>query len=596
MDNDSLDSSGSSDQRGIANLKTLLPLLRKHALVLALGFTFMVAQNYGYVRVPGYVQELLDEITGPNRRAVVASLIGMIGIYTAATGICLFFMRKLIIGVSRKVEYSIRSSIYSKLLRLDQFFYQKHQTGDLVSRSTNDLNDVRTLLGPGLMYVPNSLSRLLLFMPVLFRLSGKLMIVVCGVIVVLITFIVVVLPRFRPLFHEVQRSTAKISNRVWQVVSGILTLKLHAAEQNEIERFRQLNQEYIRKHMAVVRFRGFLWPLLSLLISVSELVVLLVGGRQVIEGAMTLGELLQFTIMVGYLTFPILSLGWIMSLLQQGISAMTRINVILRAAEESAVDLLAVSGDELSFRVANLSFSYPGQPNPTLKDLNFHIRSGQFVGITGTVGSGKSTLLAVLTRTLKPEAGMVYVNEVDICQIDPTSLYVKTGIVSQDPFLFSCSVSENIALGLESQADEAQIREATRLAGLGQDIDAFPDRYDQLIGERGVALSGGQKQRMAIARALVRNSRAIVLDDAFSSVDSRTEAEIVGNLRAFAGTIIMVSHRISPLRRADWVLVLDEGQIVEQGTHDTLLQNEGLYARLSRLQRLESAISSRRES
>ena len=462
-----------------------------------------------------------------------------------------------------------------------------------MSRTTNDLNDVRTLMGPGVMYIPNSVSRLALFLPVLFGLSGRLMLMISCVMVFLVVFILLVLPRLRPLYQEVQQYTAKINNRVWQVVSGMTAIKLYTAEESEREHFRVLNRDYIRRHMAVVRFRGFLWPFLTLVIAVTEILILWIGGRQVIGGAMTIGQLLQFNLMVGLLTFPILSLGWIMSLLQQGLSAMSRINGILDATEEDPRVLEPVGPAAISFRVSDLTFRYSRHSRPAVQGVSFTIEPGQFVGITGTIGSGKSTVIGVLTRTLKPERGMVYIGDLDIADIEPASLWARMGIVSQDPYLFSRSISENIGLGMDEQAGGARVKSAAAMAGLDQDILTFPDAYDQLIGERGVALSGGQKQRTAIARALVTDRPVIVLDDALSSVDAKTEARIVENLTTLRRekTIILVSHRIAPLQNADWILVFDDGRISEQGKHDDLLRTDGLYARLARLQQLQSTVA-----
>jgi len=578
---------------GVAHLGALLPFVGRHWLALAVGFVFMLVQNYGAVRVPAYFQKILDEITGANRAAQIQGLLVTACIYAAVTVASMYLMRRLIIGASRLVEYSLRERIYDRLLELDHSFFMAHETGDLISRTTNDLDNVRTLLGPGIMYIPNSLSMFIFFFPVLFRLNPLLMAVVTGVMASVITLIFVVLPRLQPFFQRIQESTGAINSRVWQIVSGITTVKLHTMEDEEEKRFSVLNRDFLSRNMATVKIQEFLWPTFIFIFSLAQLAVIFVGGRQVISGAMSLGQLLQFNVMIGTLTFPVLSLGWIMSLIQQGISAMGRINAILQGPVERRTDWTRVDGDEVSFEVKALRFSYPGHDKACLDGISMTIRPGEFVGITGTIGSGKSTLLNVLTGLLRPPRGTVFVCGTDIRDIEPASLFGRIGIVSQSPFLFSRTLAQNIAMGREGAEDTSAVREAAEIAGLAGDVAAFPEGYGQMIGERGITLSGGQKQRTAIARALLKDSPVVILDDSLSSVDARTESAIIENMRRMRGrkTLIIVSHRISPLKGADRIYVLDEGRIAEQGTHAQLVEHRGLYERLVRYQQMEKSLA-----
>ncbi len=549
----------------------------------------MLVQNFSYMKVPKYLQVILDEIGDKNRGAVIRTNILYIFIFTALLAISLFLMRKLIIGVSRKIEYQLREKIYHKLLSLNYLFFQENETGDLISRCTNDLNNVRTLLGPGVMYIPNSLSRLILFLPVLIQLSGPLMLILGVIMTFLVIIIVVLLPFLRPFYLQIQEVMGTMNNRVWQVISGISTIKQYTTEEIETGRFKNLNEDYIKKQMAVVKLREFLRPLFFFVFSITELVVLLVGGKQVINGQMTLGQLLQFNIMISYLAFPILSLGYMMSLMQQGISAMGRINYILNQPVEDQEMKNQLLSDEPEFSIKNLTYKYPGFTKEVLRNINLFIKPDQTTGITGEVGSGKSTLLNILTGLIKPEPGQVFVNGIDICEIDSQSLYRKTAVVSQDPFLFSRTVAENIALGPEEMPMEA-IRNAAEDAGLTKDIQSFNLGFLQEVGERGITLSGGQKQRVAIARALGKCSPLLVLDDPLSNVDARTEARILKNLQSLHcyKTLIVVSHRISVLKTTDVIYVLDDGTIKEQGTHRSLVRRKnGLYARLAKLQQME---------
>jgi ATP-binding cassette, subfamily B, multidrug efflux pump len=579
--------------RGIGSLASLLPYMGKHWITLVLGFAFMLLQNYGAVRVPSYFQKILDELTGANRGAVIGNLILMACAYAAVTVAAMYLMRRLIIGVSRQVEFRLRERIYDRLLQLDYTFFQVHETGDLVSRTTNDLDNVRTLLGPGIMYIPNSLSMFVFFFPVLFKLSGLLMVLVSAVFVAVISLVFIVLPRLQPYFLKIQESTGRINSRVWQIVSGITTVKLHTMEAGEEGRFLTLNQEFLQRNMATVKIQEFLWPTFIFVFSLTQLVIIFVGGRQVISGAMSLGQLLQFNVMITTLTFPVLSLGWIMSMIQQGISAMGRINAILQGPVEQRSDWQKLHGPAVAFEVKDLSFAYEGHEKPCLRNVSMSIAPGDFIGITGTIGSGKSTLVNVLTGLLKPPRGAVFVNGTDIRDIEPAALLQNFGIVSQSPFLFSRTLAENIAMGKDGAPDHPQVKDAAELAGLGGDVASFPEGYNQMVGERGITLSGGQKQRTAIARALMRDSPIVILDDSLSSVDARTESTIIDNLRRLKGdkTLIIVSHRISPLKGADRIYVMEDGKIVEQGSHADLVARGGLYERLVRYQQMEKSIT-----
>ena len=563
----------------------------------------MLLQNYGYMKVPAYMQKAVDEISAANRFGVIFSHLLMIGFYTVLLVASMFLMRKLIIGVSRKIEYQLREKLYQKLLAVDMAFFLKNETGDLVSRCTNDVGEVRTLLGPGLMYIPNSLSRVALFIPILFGLSAPLLLIILGMLVFVVALILMTMPRLRPLFRQIQEFLGVINNRVWQVIAGMTTIKLYTLEAIETDRFKALNQEYIQRQMQLVKARGFLWPLFIFVFSLTELCILWIGGSQVIRRQMTLGELLQFNVMVGQLTFPVMSLGWVLSLFQQGVSAMGRINYILEYPLEQRGDWRPIESERLTFRAHNLSYRYPAhhpkdarsKPGPdtsdgqVLRQINVTIRPGQIVGITGTIGSGKTTFINLLTGLYKPEAGMLFVNDVDIRDIQPESLLRKISVVPQETFLFSRSIAENVSLGSNGQVEMEAVREAVRWAGLESDVITFPEQYDQVIGERGITLSGGQKQRTAIARALRKRSAVLIFDDALSSVDANTEAQILDNLKSLHSfqTFIIVSHRISALKGADVIYVFDQGRIVEQGAHDALLDKQGLYAKLARMQQMQ---------
>jgi ATP-binding cassette subfamily B protein len=547
----------------------------------------MVIHNFTYMMIPLYFKNILDEIMSENRIEVIRSNILPVVMYTLITVLAMIYMRKLIIGVSRKIEYRFRNRLYDKLLSLEYSFYIQSETGDIVSRCTNDLNDVRTLLGPGIMYVPNALSRVLIFFPVLFKLNVQLLAIISLMQGGLVILIILILPRIRPFYQRIQEFVGSINNRVWQVISGITTIKFYTLESTEIERFERLNEQYVSRQMDLMKRVGFLWPFFLLVISLTELVILLIGGREVIAGRMTLGELLQFTIMISYLTFPVLSLGWIMSLMQQGISAMKRINHILFQPEKKESRQVVFQRPLKNIRINQLTFCYPGENRDVLKNVSLEIRSGQIIGIAGPVGSGKSTLLQLISGTFIPDPNMIHINGQDIVSLDPDKWMRNISIVPQTTFLFSKSIRQNILMS--SEADDQEIKSVIEAAGLADELDTFPQGVDQMVGERGITLSGGQKQRIAIARALMKQASLLIFDDALSSVDSKTESKIMERIvrqKSFS-TFILASHRISSLRHADIIYVFKDGEIVEKGTHEQLVREKQCYYQMARFQQLE---------
>ena len=554
----------------------------------------MVGQNYALLRGSELLKLLLDEIAaGANERAVVVGLIARALAFAVAVGACMYGMRRLIIGVSRDVEYELRDLLYRKLLALGFDFYQRRRTGDIISRCTNDLNDVRTLLGPGIMYLPDALSRLALFAPVLVGLHAVMAGALGALMVSLVAVIVVVTPRLRPRFRRVQELVAAINDRVWQIVTGINTVKLYGLAASETERFRELNRRYIAANVGLARTRGVLWPLLQFLYGLATLLLLLLGGGAVIRGTLTIGELLQFAAIVGILTFPVLSLGWVSSLIQQGVSAMERIRAILdHPVAARPAHPLPVPAGPLAMTAHDVSYRFPNADRDALTGVNLTIDAGRTLGITGGVGSGKSSLVLLLAGIAAPSSGTLTFNGVDATAIDPHAYRGRIAYVPQEPFLFSATVAENIAMGSEQEVCRDRIAAAARLAAVDEDIARFPDGYDTMVGERGITLSGGQRQRVAIARALVRDSDLLIMDDALSSVDSETETAILTSLRTLQAsrTIVIVSHRVSALKLADRIAVMEGGTVVEVGSHKRLLRLRARYARLAELQQLEAAL------
>lgn len=579
-----------SKRPGFAELAPLLPFLGRHRGKLALGFVFMLIQNYFYMRIPGQVQAILDEAVAANRAAKIAHDLLLLGLYTLILAAALFAVRVLIIGVSREIEYKLRERIYSGLLQKPLSFYSQYATGDLLSRSSSDLADVRMLLGPGIMYVPNSLSRLAFFFPVLLSLSPRLLLWVGSLLLFLILLIAFLLPRLRPLYLSTQQEAGRLNEQVWQTLRGVGTISLFQSEGMFGKRFGRALDRYYRTQLRLVKRKEMLWPLFIFIFSLTEALTLLIGGRQVIAGTLTLGELLQFNLMIGFLTFPVFSIGWVMSSLQQGITAMSRINVILKTENQDCRDGVDISEHEPLNRVQMkaLFFSYAANSEPVLRGIDLEIREGEILGLTGTVASGKTSLLRILGGLENPPPATLFLNGQDSCHFGRHRLMSSLSYVTESPFLFSRSIAENVALG-EENPDLERVMQAVAWAGLTPDIERFPQGIHQLIGERGLTLSGGQRQRVGLARALYRRTPMLLLDDPLSHVDAETETRILGHLLSipWVKMMVIVSHRVSTLKLAGRIVVLQDGRLCESGTHRELLARNGLYAHLAELQRLK---------
>jgi len=553
---------------------------------------FLLLQNIGFTRVPHYLRLLFNEIVGKRRFEVMTEHAVAFFAFLTLTAVCMFLMRYIIISASRRIEYELRGRLFQTLLFLDAGFYRRNETGDLISRCTNDLTDVRTLLGPGMMYIPNSLTRLALFMPVFWGIHIRLMIYIYTVLLCVVVMIVLILPRLRPLFRRIQEQTAVINNAAWQTVSGIDTIKLNTNESVQFSRFGKTNDQYIQRNIHLAKYRSFLWPFFITLFGMTQVIILWVGGKMVISGELSLGELLQCNVMVGMLTFPVLSLGWVMSMFQQGMSALTRIRYILDEPPPNEDGRTELTAKDLSIDICGLSYRYPGTAREVLRDVTLSVKPRESIGITGTIGGGKSTLCAALSGRIEVPDGIVFIGGRDINSIERRSLRRRMAYVPQEPFIFSDSVAGNIALGGDPPYEMERVERAAAAAGIDRDIAAMPDGYNQIIGERGVTISGGQKQRLTLARALYHGGDLLIIDDALSGVDAKTEQRILENLHQRLGrqTLVMVSHRISALKMMDRVLVFDQGRLVEEGPHSELMRAAGVYAKLAAMQRLKSSL------
>jgi len=521
-----------------------------------------------------------------------------------------FWTRWVLIGISRDIEFDIRGGLLNRLLLMEPEFYVRNRTGELMSRATNDLNAVRMVLGPGIMYSGQTIIGMALAILVMSQLSGSLTLW----ILLPVPVVAVVVQHFGKVIHElyekIQASLATLSAKVQENLAGVRVVRAYAQEQAEIRGFDEPNREYVSRNVKLIRTWSMFMPSLQALIGITFLIVLWQGGHLVLSGRISLGALIAFYSYLGILVWPMIALGWVTNIFQRGAASMGRLNHILIAQpqiDDRAATVPAEMKVEGDIEFRNLNFSYPttmagGSANGSgngnrsatdgvLRDINLHIPAGSTLAIVGPTGSGKTTLAALVARLWEAPEGAVLIDGRSIREWPLDSLRRAIGYVPQDTYLFSESVGENIAFGLP-KFDLERVREAAEVASLDGDVQEFPAKYDTMVGERGITLSGGQKQRTALARAIVRDPRILILDDSLSSVDTQTEERILSRLRGIMGgrTTILIAHRTSTVRDADQIVVLRDGRITERGTHDELLARGGYYADLYQKQLLEEEL------
>jgi len=572
-------------------LKTAWPYLWRYRRRLALGLGALLMKDLFGVAVPLMIRSAVDSVTAGFAMAAVAKFAGLLLALTLAKAFFLFWMRVILIGVSRDIEFDLRNDLFAALTGLSSDFYGRHRTGDVMARATNDLNAVRMMLGPGIMYWTETTLTFLLAVSVMLAMDWKLTLMAIAPAPA-VSFVVMVFGRkIHDRFERIQAMFSDISSRVQENLSSVRVIRAYVQEEAELRRFADLNQQYIGQNIKLVRLSGLFMPTLEMLIGFAFLIVIFAGGMRVISGSISLGGFVAFNSYMGMLVWPMIALGWVVNLMQRGTASLGRINQILHerpsiASPENPVRLTSFRG-EIEFR--NVSVRFP--TGAALDGISLSIPAGSTVAIVGHTGCGKTTLVNLVPRLLDPTEGSVMVDGVDLRELSPEDLRRRIGFVPQETFLFSTTIAENIAFGV-ANAREDEIRWAGDLAGLTADIAGFPDGYQTEVGERGVTLSGGQKQRVAIARAILRNPRILILDDALSSVDTLTEERILSGLTEVMAnrTVLLISHRVSTVQHADRIIVLSKGQIIEQGTHADLLAAGGYYAELYQRQLLEEQL------
>lgn len=597
----------------INRLKPLNPYLKRYWKSLAWGGVAVIIYNVVKVLVPLVIGHAIDDMRhGITQQKILFHALRLL-LVASLSAVFLYITRQVIIGASREIEFDLRNDLFANLERQSPAFYHANRTGDIMARTTNDLNAVRQLLGPAIMYSANTLVFTCAALPFMYRISPRLTFFAFVPLPAASVLVQYFGNRIHRRFERIQAMFSDISAKAQENFSGARLIRAFAQEEAEIASFEEANREYIHRSLLLVRLMAMLWPTLEFVLGLSMVITLLVGGHQVVAHKITLGEFASFNVYMVQLIWPIIAVGWVVNLFQRGTASTIRINELLQQQPDIVDDPAlvtcgpqqsqetsnhsAATRDVLPCRIQgsiefrNLNFAYPGSA-PVLRDINLTIPAGSSLALVGPTGSGKSTLISLIPRLLDAAPDTVLIDGKPIRSYPLSDLRSSIGFVPQETFLFSDTIRHNIAFGNPDASDQ-QIEDAAAVAHIRTEILEFPRGFDTLVGERGVTLSGGQKQRTSIARAVVRNPRILILDDALASVDTYTEERILSGLSEVmqGRTTIFISHRVSTARNADQIAVLVDGGIAELGTHDELIARNGYYTSLDEKQRLEEELS-----
>jgi ATP-binding cassette subfamily B protein len=576
-------------------LRRLLSYFARHKGALGAGFLCVLGSAVFSLMKPLIIGNAVNELANAVTRGTLIRY-GLLLVGAAAfEGLFLYLQRSIIIGASRHIEYEMRNDFYGHLQRLPVGYYQEQRTGDLMSRATNDLASVRMLIGPAVMHSASSLLIVVGAFVMMLRIDHQLAFISLMAVPVIAGLVQFFGARIHTRFKAVQDKFGDVSARVQENLSGVRVVRAFGQEEREVARFTLENREYVERNRSLIKLTATFHPLLHSLIGIGFVVIFFLGSRKMIAGTMTIGAFVAFQFYLGRMVWPLIALGWVINLVQRGMASMARLTEVWNVSGGQApppvwtgeAPVLHAKGD---IDIRGLTFTYTN--HAVLRDIDLHVRAGETIGIVGRTGSGKSTLLALLSRIFEPPPGTIFIDGRPVESIPLRQLREWIGMVPQETFLFSESIAENIRFG-RAEATAGEVDHAADLAGLGADVATFPQGLETVIGERGITLSGGQKQRTAIARALVRDPLILLLDDALSAVDTQTEERILRALREIrkGRTVLIVSHRVSSVKDADHIVVLDDGRIVERGTHETLVTHDGYYAELYRKQTLEEEIA-----
>ena len=562
----------------------------KYKWRMLLGILFIICSNYFGVKMPLFVKNTVDDIMttqqaeGLNDALLLSLQIG--GIYmllSLGKGFFLFLTRQTIIVTSRYIEFDLKNEIYNQYQRLSYNFYKKNNTGDIMNRISEDVTQVRQYLGPGIMYTINLAVLFTLVISEMIAINAQLTLFVLLPLPLMSIVIYKVSSKMNAMSAEVQKQQSFISTLVQESFSGIRVLKAYTQEDHNRTNFDENTEKYKDKQMKLVLINSLFMPTIILLIGLSTILAIYLGGLMTYTGELTLGEILAFIIFVNLLTWPFASVGWVTSIIQRASASQERINEFLQESPEIVNDNHGDFTFQGKIEFKKVSYTYPNSGIKALDDISFFVNKGETLGIVGSTGSGKTTILNLLMRQFDPDSGSIFIDGIDLKEVNLDALRNQSAVIPQEVFLFSDTIANNIKFGsTDPNITREAIEESTKKSHVHHNIIDFPDGFDTLLGERGVNLSGGQKQRVSIARALLRNPKLLLMDDCFSAVDTETEEIILSNLAKEIGhkTAIIVSHRISSLRNADTIIVLDGHQISEKGTHEELIEIGKIYAEM----------------
>ncbi len=571
-----------------------MPYLKKYRRTLILGLLTVILSNIFGNFIPLIIGAAIDNLkSGPTSAklleyaALIISLMFLSGYFT-------FMTRQTIIVTSRRIEYDLVNDFYSHIQKLSHAFFLNKPTGDLMAHATNDISAVRNVLGPGIMYTSDTITGFIMVIAIMFSINVRLTLyslIPLPFVSAAVYYLGRLVNRY---FEGVQAQYSVLTTRAQETIAGIRVVRSYVREDYETDRFRAQSHDYLKRNLVLAQVQSIMWPLLGILIGASTVIVLWRGGLDIINKSLSLGTIVAFMIYLGLLTWPLIAFGWVVNIFQRGAASMGRLNKIfdtppeIKDNEETNYSIRDIEG-KISFE--NVSFRFPSKEDYALQNINLEIEKGTTLAIVGRTGTGKSTIVNLLPRLLDRTSGEILIDGIPIKKIPLEILRRNIGYVQQETFLFSDTIANNIAYGIERTTHD-EIEWASKVSQIYKDIESFPHGFDTLVGERGITLSGGQKQRVGIARAIIRKPKILILDDALSAVDTYTEEEILLQLKKVMEerTSIIISHRISTVKDADMIIVLDEGEIVESGTHEDLVLKNGIYADLYNRQLLEEEL------
>jgi ATP-binding cassette subfamily B protein len=576
------------------NLYTLKKYFARYKKKLFLGFIFILLSNAGSVYVPLLLKDSINALQENINEAELLSYGLMIVGASLFAGFFRFLIRETIIVVSREIEFDLRKDFWAHIQKLPLRYFQNTSTGNIMAHATNDINAVRMFLGPAVMYSTDTFVRLVIVLTIMILLNVELTIYSLLPLPFLSIVVFILGKKIHQKFTLIQEKFSELTTIVQENFSGIRVIKAYVREESEKEKYAENSKDYLNKKMSLVRVQALIMPILFLITGVSIIIVIWVGGIKVIDGEMNLGEMTAFIVYLGILIWPMIAVGWVINIVQQAEASMKRVNNIFAQPyeiEDTVNSDYAISSLKGNIEFKNVSFRYSEHHPEIIKNINLDIPSGSSLAIMGYTGTGKTSLINLIPRLYDCTEGEVLIDGNNVKTIPLETLRTNIGMVQQEPFLFSDSVINNISYGLK-EIDEKCVKKVSDIANFDNDVDQFPNKYETIVGERGITFSGGQKQRCSLARALAIDPQILILDDSFSAIDTHTEEEILKNLKDFlkGKTSIIISHRISTVKDADNIIVLDEGKIAEEGKHDKLIALDGIYADLYFKQLLEEEL------